>query len=99
MYHLNGTVHIEADDQCAACHYFSKGVACPLLEALCTGVVSLTGDIKVSNCGFYKPFKRALQLVGPDSETIAPLVEKAPLSNEDPASSPPQPLPPSIRAL
>lgn len=69
MYVQSGTVHIEASDQCAKCHYFSQGVACPLLEALCLGVVTLTDEITVSNCGFYKRFERRLQVVGDEQPT------------------------------
>jgi hypothetical protein len=63
MYYENGAVHIEEDDQCFTCEYFLKGVSCPLLEALGVGVAHLDGDVVVRNCGFYKEFKRHLQLV------------------------------------
>lgn len=80
MYYENGAVHIEEDDQCYSCEYFLKGVSCPLLEALGVGVAHLDGDVVVRNCGFYKEFKRHLQLVdeteptddtpGTDADTI-----------------------------
>lgn len=59
----DGSVHIEEEDQCYTCEYFVKGVMCPLLEALAVGVAHLEGDVLVRNCGFYKEFKRHLQLV------------------------------------
>ena len=57
------TTYIEDDDQCITCENYAKGVACPLLEALGQGVVYLEGNLTVSNCGFYKEFKRHLKLV------------------------------------
>ncbi len=65
MYFIDGQIHIEQDDQCFSCEFFQKGIACPLLEALGEGVVYLDGDIQVSNCGFYKPFKRHLKVIDP----------------------------------
>lgn len=59
----NNTTYIEDDDQCITCENYAKGVACPLLEALGQGVVYLEGNLTVSNCGFYKEFKRHLKLV------------------------------------
>lgn len=71
MYY-DGEVHIEPEDQCFTCEYFLKGVQCPLLEALGVGVVNLEGDVYVSNCGFYKEFKRHLRVVEPSSEKSNP---------------------------
>jgi len=62
MYH-DGSVHIEEEDQCYTCKYFSQGVLCPLLEALAVGVAHLDGDVVVKNCGFYVEFKRHLHVV------------------------------------
>ena len=59
----NETVYIEDDDQCITCENYAKGVACPLLEALGQGFVYLEGSLSVTNCGFYKEFKRHLKLV------------------------------------
>lgn len=59
----NNTTYIEEDDQCITCENYAKGVACPLLEAIGEGVVYLEGNLTVSNCGFYKEFKRHLKLV------------------------------------
>lgn len=63
MYCINETVYIEDDDQCITCENYAKGVACPLLEALGQGVVYLEDSMAVTNCGFYKEFKRTLKLV------------------------------------
>jgi hypothetical protein len=63
MYFDKG-LHLDDDDQCNSCEHFNKGVACPLLEALVTGFVTLTdNEVQVTNCGFYKPFKRHLNIV------------------------------------
>ena len=63
MYYHDGQIHIEDDDQCSSCEFFARGVMCPLLEALATGVAHLDGDVMVKNCGFYVPFKRHLRVV------------------------------------
>lgn len=63
MYCIDCTVYIEDDDQCLTCENYSRGVACPLLEALGQGVVYLEDSLTVTNCGFYKEFKRTLRLV------------------------------------
>jgi hypothetical protein len=63
MYCVNYTVYIEDEDQCMTCENYAKGIACPLLEALGQGVVYLEDSLTVSNCGFYKEFKRTLKLV------------------------------------
>ena len=63
MYYDSGKVYIEKDDQCTSCKNFTKGVACPLLQALGLGVVSLDGTMCVTNCGFYEEFKRHLKIV------------------------------------
>lgn len=63
MYCMNETVYIEDDDQCLTCDNYAKGVACPLLEALGQGVVYLEDSLTVTNCGFYKEFKRTLKIV------------------------------------
>ncbi len=71
--YVDGAIHIEKTDQCYTCEYFVKGVMCPLLEALALGVVELSGEMTVQNCGFYKQFKRHLQVVEPaqeDSEEV-----------------------------
>jgi hypothetical protein len=61
--YLDVDLHLEADDQCMSCEHFNRGVACPLLEALTSGVVALQMDVVVKNCGFYKEFKRHLNVV------------------------------------
>jgi len=48
-----------------SCEHFNKGVACPLLQALGLGMVTLEGSLYVTNCDFYKEFKRHLKLVEP----------------------------------
>ena len=68
MYNKDGYVCIEDDDQCITCENFNKGVACPLLHALGVGLVSLTEELRVTNCGFYKKFERHLKLVRPINE-------------------------------
>lgn len=63
MYCIDGTIYIEDEDQCLTCENYAKGVACPLLEALGQGVVYLEDNLTVTNCGFYKEFKRILKIV------------------------------------
>lgn len=63
MYCIDDTVFIEDEDQCLTCENYAKGVACPLLEALGQGVVYLEDSLTVTNCGFYKEFKRILSIV------------------------------------
>lgn len=63
MYCIDDTVFIEDSDQCITCENYAKGVACPLLEALGEGVVYLEDSLSVTNCGFYKEFKRTLKIV------------------------------------
>ena len=63
MYCIDYTVYIEDDDQCITCENYARGIACPLLEALGQGVVFLEDNMAVTNCGFYKEFKRTLKLV------------------------------------
>jgi hypothetical protein len=59
----NNTIQLEKEDQCWTCTYVNKGIACPLMEALASGIVSLTTDTLVQNCDFYKPFRRNLKAV------------------------------------
>lgn len=61
--YVDDSIHIEKTDQCYTCEHFLKGVMCPLLEALALGVVELTGDVTVQNCGFYKQFTRHLRVI------------------------------------
>jgi hypothetical protein len=63
MYCEDDKVFIEDEDQCLTCENYAKGVACPLLEALGEGIVYLEDSMIVTNCGFYKEFKRTLKLV------------------------------------
>lgn len=63
MYCIDDTVYIEDDDQCLTCENYAKGVACPLLEALGSGFVYIEESMIVTNCGFYKEFKRSLKIV------------------------------------
>lgn len=67
MYCIDDTVYIEDEDQCITCENYARGVACPLLEALGQGVVYLEDNLTVTNCGFYKEFKRTLKLVKKDA--------------------------------
>lgn len=64
MYFSEGSVYVEDEDQCISCKHFNKGVSCPLITALGCGVVTMKDDIIVTNCGFYKEFKRHLKIVG-----------------------------------
>lgn len=63
MYCVDDTVYIEDEDQCLTCENYAKGVACPLIEALGQGVVYIEDSLIVTNCGFYKEFKRMLKIV------------------------------------
>ncbi|HNW25957.1 MAG TPA: hypothetical protein PLG15_06195 [Candidatus Gastranaerophilaceae bacterium] len=63
MYCIDDIVYIEDDDQCISCENYARGVACPLIEALGMGVVYLEDSLTVTNCGFYKEFKRNLRIV------------------------------------
>lgn len=63
MYCIESKVYIEDEDQCMTCDNYAKGVSCPLLEALGQGVVYLEDSLYVTNCGFYKEFRRTLKLV------------------------------------
>lgn len=66
MYCIDDTVFIDDDDQCITCDNYARGVACPLLEALGQGLVYLEDSLTVTNCGFYKEFKRNLTIVKKD---------------------------------
>jgi len=68
MYCEEGKVFVEKEDQCISCKNFKKGVACPLLQALGLGMVSLDGIMYVTNCGFYAENKRHLKLVNLENE-------------------------------
>jgi hypothetical protein len=68
MYYDEGYVHVEDEDQCMTCDNFNKGIACPLLQALGMGYVSLEENLTVTKCGFYKKFERHLKIVIPDKE-------------------------------
>lgn len=68
MYCIDYTVYIEDEDQCITCENYAKGVSCPLLEALGQGVVYIEDNLTVSNCGFYKEFKRTLKIVKQEEE-------------------------------
>lgn len=63
MYCAEDTVYIEDDDQCLTCENYAKGIACPLIEALGQGYVYIEESMIVTNCGFYKEFKRTLKIV------------------------------------
>jgi len=63
MYCENGSVFVETEDQCMSCENFTQGIACPLLHALGLGLVTIDGELLVSNCGFYKEFKRHLKII------------------------------------
>lgn len=63
MYCYDDTVYIEDEDQCLTCENYAKGIACPLLEALGQGYVYIEESMVVTNCGFYKEFKRTLKIV------------------------------------
>ena len=89
--YFDGCVHIEEDDQCFTCTHFVKGVSCPLLEALATGVVTLQDDVGVKNCGFYKKHVCHLSVLGPPKESIE--------SDEDNAGHRPSSAPSKVRNL
>lgn len=63
MFYENNEVRIDENDQCITCENFAKGVNCPLIEALGMGVVFFDEELLVTNCGFYKEFKRHLKIV------------------------------------
>ena len=63
MYCVNYEIFIEDNDQCNSCEHYKKKIACPLIEALGQGVVFLDSDMSVTNCGFYKEYKRLLKIV------------------------------------
>lgn len=68
MFYTDGQVRVEEEDQCMTCENFNKGVACPLLQALGMGLVSLQDSLLVTNCSFYKQFKRHLKIVKPEKD-------------------------------
>ncbi len=68
MYFEDGSVFVEKQDQCMTCSNFVRGVACPLLQALGMGVVTLDGVMYVTNCGFYKEHVRHLRLIHSDEQ-------------------------------
>ncbi|MFA6988521.1 MAG: hypothetical protein WC197_00480 [Candidatus Gastranaerophilaceae bacterium] len=68
MYYDDGYVHVEDEDQCMTCDNFNKGIACPLLQALGLGYVTLEENLTVTSCGFYKKFERHLKLILNDKE-------------------------------
>lgn len=68
MYCVDDTVYIEDDDQCLTCENYARGTACPLIEALGSGFVYIEESMIVTNCGFYKEFKRTLKLVKREDE-------------------------------
>ena len=68
MYCIDQTVYIEDEDQCLTCENYARGTSCPLIEALGVGVVHLEDSMTVTNCGFYKEFKRTLKLVTDEDE-------------------------------
>ncbi|MBO6088574.1 hypothetical protein J6P92_09580 [bacterium] len=63
MYYENGKIFIEDDDQCVNCQNYLEGVACPLLNALGQKAVYLEDSLTVTNCGFFRKFKRCLRIV------------------------------------
>lgn len=75
MYYDNGSVYVEKNDQCITCKNFVKGVACPLLQALAMGIVTLEGLMYVTNCGFYEEFVRHLKLVSENDDEKVGLEE------------------------
>ncbi len=81
--YVDDSIHIEKSDQCYTCEHFMKGVMCPLLEALALGVVELTGDVTVQNCGFYKEFKRHLRII----DSSNPSDDETPPSDDEKGSS------------
>lgn len=67
MYYADDNIlHLEDDDQCGFCENYKNAVACPLLQALAFGYVSLEGSLVVTNCGFFKEHKRHLKIVRND---------------------------------
>ena len=68
MYFFEGNVYVEDEDQCQTCDHFSRGIACPLLQALGMGVVTMADNMNVTSCGFYKEFKRHLMVVKKEEE-------------------------------
>lgn len=66
MYSQNSKVFIEDDDLCITCENYLKEMDCPLLAALALGDVYIENSLQVTNCGFYKEFKRNLRIVKDD---------------------------------
>ena len=60
MYQENGKVYQSVDDQCHKCTNIIK---CPLMEALIQGMVVLTDEVVVINCGMFEGVERHLKLV------------------------------------
>ena len=67
MYCVESKVFIEDDDLCISCENYVHELDCPLLSALAQGDVYLEGSLLVTNCGFYKEFKRNLHIVKGDN--------------------------------
>ncbi len=76
--YMDDSIHIEKTDQCYTCEHFLKGVMCPLLEALALGVVELSEDVTVQNCGFYRQFARHLRVIegAPSKEEMGSAVDE-----------------------
>ena len=63
MYSDGEKVYVEDDDLCLSCESYVKEFDCPLLGALVQGDVFIEDSLIVTNCGFYKEFKRELYIV------------------------------------
>lgn len=66
MYCVESKVFIENDDLCISCKNYVQDLNCPLLSALAQGDVFLENSLQVTDCGFYREFKRKLHIVKGD---------------------------------
>ena len=66
MYCVESKVFIENDDLCISCQNYVEDLNCPLLSALAQGDVFLENSLQVTDCGFYREFKRKLHIVKGD---------------------------------
>jgi hypothetical protein len=74
MYFEDGNLFIETQDQCYTCKHLKGKKLCPLIDAISAGVVALSDDICVNDCGLYAATSRHLKIV---KETAQSLLQDA----------------------